>query len=223
MKAFWMMQGVCLLRLLVAAFCGMIIGYERDSKLKMAGIRTHSIVALASALMMVISKYGFGDVLNSGMNLDPSRVGAAVVTAVSFLGAGVIFTRNQNVKGLTTAAGLWATVGVGLAVGAGMYVIGITAAVMIILLQLLSHRNVPFAKSASVEEIVVKVSSEQDLEQFMERVFHSKKIEIVSVRIARAEDHYLFIKLAVSFPKDYKIENLLRLMQEEEEIQSIDV
>ena len=135
----------------------------------------------------------------------------------------MIFTRNQNVKGLTTAAGLWATVGVGLAVGAGMYVIGITAAVMIILLQLLSHRNVPFAKSASVEEIVVKVSSEQDLEQFMERVFHSKKIEIVSVRIARAEDHYLFIKLAVSFPKDYKIENLLRLMQEEEEIQSIDV
>ena len=223
MKVFWTMQGIYLLRLLVAAFCGMLIGYERDSKLKMAGIRTHSIVALAAALMMVISKYGFQDVLDLGMNLDPSRVGAAVVTAVSFLGAGVIFTRNQNVKGLTTAAGLWATVGVGLAIGAGMYVIGITAAVMIILLQFLSHRNVPFAKSASVEEIVVKVSSEQDLEQFMERVFHSKRIEIVSVRIARAENHYLLIKLAVSFPKDYKIENLLRLMQEESEIQSIDV
>lgn len=107
MKEFWIVQGMYLLRLLLAAFCGIFIGYERDNRMKMAGIRTHSIVALAAALMMVVSKYGFSDVLARNVNLDPSRVGASVITAVSFLGAGVIFTRKQNVKGLTTAAGLW--------------------------------------------------------------------------------------------------------------------
>ncbi len=223
MKEFWMVQGIYLLRLVLAAFCGILIGYERDSKLKMAGIRTHSIVALAAALMMVISKYGFQDVLNSNTSLDPSRVGASVVTAVSFLGAGVIFNRNQNIKGLTTAAGLWATVGVGLAIGSGMYVIGIVSAMMIILLQFLSHRNVPFAKSASVEEIVLRISSEQDLNAFINRVFHAKKIGIVSVKITREEEPYLRVKLAVSFPRDYQLEDLLQLMQEEKEIESIDI
>ena len=223
MKEFWMVQGIYLLRLVLAAFCGILIGYERDSKLKMAGIRTHSIVALAAALMMVISKYGFQDVLNSNTSMDPSRVGASVVTAVSFLGAGVIFNRNQNIKGLTTAAGLWATVGVGLAIGSGMYVIGIVSAMMIILLQFLSHRNVPFAKSASVEEIVLRISSEQDLNAFINRVFHAKKIGIVSVKITREEEPYLRVKLAVSFPRDYQMEDLLQLMQEEKEIESIDI
>ena len=223
MKEFWMVQGIYLLRLVLAAFCGILLGYERDSKLKMAGIRTHSIVALAAALMMVISKYGFQDVLNSNTSMDPSRVGASVVTAVSFLGAGVIFNRNQNIKGLTTAAGLWATVGVGLAIGSGMYVIGIVSAMMIILLQFLSHRNVPFAKSASVEEIVLRISSEQDLNAFINRVFHAKKIGIVSVKITREEEPYLRVKLAVSFPRDYQLEDLLQLMQEEKEIESIDI
>ena len=84
MKGFWIVQGMYLLRLLLAAFCGIFIGYERDNRMKMAGIRTHSIVALAAALMMVVSKYGFSDVLARNVNLDPSRVGASVITAVSF-------------------------------------------------------------------------------------------------------------------------------------------
>ena len=215
MKEFWIVQGMYLLRLLLAAFCGIFIGYERDNRMKMAGIRTHSIVALAAALMMVVSKYGFSDVLARNVNLDPSRVGASVITAVSFLGAGVIFTRKQNVKGLTTAAGLWATVGIGLAVGAGMYVA--------ILLQLLSHKNVPFAKSASVEEIVIRIGQEQDLTRFLDRVFQAKKIEIVSVHVTRESEGCLRVKLAVSFPKEYRLEDLFRLMQEEPEIESIDI
>ena len=223
MKGFWIVQGMYLLRLLLAAFCGIFIGYERDNRMKMAGIRTHSIVALAAALMMVVSKYGFSDVLARNVNLDPSRVGASVITAVSFLGAGVIFTRKQNVKGLTTAAGLWATVGIGLAVGAGMYVAGIVTTVLVILLQLLSHKNVPFAKSASVEEIVIRIGQEQDLTRFLDRVFQAKKIEIVSVHVTRESEGCLRVKLAVSFPKEYRLEDLFRLMQEEPEIESIDI
>ena len=100
-----------LLRIILSIICGACIGFERETRLKTAGIRTHIIVSLGSALMMIISKYGFGDVLQSGnIGLDPSRIAAGIVTAVGFIGAGVIFVRNQTISGVTTAAGIWATV-----------------------------------------------------------------------------------------------------------------
>ena len=94
---------------------------------------------------------------------------------------------------------------------------------MVILLQLLSHKNVPFAKSASVEEIVIRIGQEQDLTRFLDRVFQAKKIEIVSVHVTRESEGCLRVKLAVSFPKEYRLEDLFRLMQEEPEIESIDI
>ncbi|MEG0457253.1 MAG: MgtC/SapB family protein, partial [Oscillospiraceae bacterium] len=126
-------EGEYLLRLIVAAICGAAIGYERKSRLKEAGLRTHLIVSLASALMMLVSKYGFFDLIEQAakfgteIKLDPSRVAAGIVTGIGFVGAGTIFIRKNIVSGLTTAAGIWATVGVGMAVGAGMYFIGIGA------------------------------------------------------------------------------------------------
>lgn len=104
MSEFWMQQFEYLLRIAVAAVCGAFIGMERKHRLKGAGVRTHLIVALASALMTVVSKYGFFDVtVLDSVNLDPSRVAAGVVSAIGFLGAGVIFMRNQSVIGITTA------------------------------------------------------------------------------------------------------------------------
>ena len=125
-----------LLRIVLAALCGGAVGFERERRLKSAGIRTHIIVALSAALMMVVSKYGFMDVLNlNSVSLDASRIAAGVVTAIGFLGAGVIFVRKQSVSGVTTAAGLWATVGVGIAVGAGLYCTGVAASAVIVLVQ----------------------------------------------------------------------------------------
>ena len=93
---------------MLSIICGAGIGFERETRLKTAGIRTHIIVSLGSALMMIISKYGFGDVLqSSNIGLDPSRIAAGIVTAVGFIGAGVIFVRNQTISGVTTAAGIW--------------------------------------------------------------------------------------------------------------------
>ena len=109
------------LRVIVASVLGYMIGYERKNRDKSAGMRTHAIVALGAALMMVVSKYGFYDV----EKVDSSRVAAQIVSGVGFLGAGVIFVRNNTVSGLTTAAGLWTTAGVGMAVGAGKYGIGV--------------------------------------------------------------------------------------------------
>lgn len=84
-------------RILIAGICGGLIGYERNNRLKEAGIRTHLIVALAAALIMVVSKYGFSDVTTlKGVALDPSRIAAQIVTGVGFLGAGMIFVRNPD-------------------------------------------------------------------------------------------------------------------------------
>lgn len=120
-------------RLIVAAICGAFIGYERSARLKNAGIRTHVIVALGAALAMLISKYGFYDLLQMrGVELDPSRIAAQIISGISFIGAGTILVRGEGVNGLTTAAGVWATAAVGMAIGSGLYFIGIAAAVLIV-------------------------------------------------------------------------------------------
>ena len=117
-----------LLRLVLSCICGGTVGLERTKRLKEAGIRTHCIIASAAALMMLISQYGFGGVYENGefisgvRGADAARIAAQVVSGISFLGAGVIFKNGNSVKGLTTAAGIWATAGIGLAIGCGMYV-----------------------------------------------------------------------------------------------------
>ncbi len=136
------MQLEFVLRIILSSVCGMFIGWERERRLKSAGLRTHMLVALASSLMMVISKYAFMDIVYlSSVQVDASRVAAGVVQAIGFLGAGVIFVRKDNIVGVTTAAGLWATVGIGLTIGSGLYVLGIACTALIILIQLIVHRG----------------------------------------------------------------------------------
>lgn len=108
-----------LLNILLAVVLGFAIGYERKLRYKEAGIRTHTIVCAGSALIMVVSKYGFGDSIEA----DASRVAAQIVSGIGFLGAGIIIYRKHEIHGLTTAAGVWATSGVGMAAGAGMYIV----------------------------------------------------------------------------------------------------
>ena len=118
------MEWNLVLRLCVAGLCGTLIGLDREYRVKDAGFRTHFLVALGSALMMVVSQYGFTDILqHSGMGVDPSRIAAQVVSGIGFIGAGTIILHRQLVRGLTTAASLWATAGIGLAAGAHLYVL----------------------------------------------------------------------------------------------------
>ena len=116
-----------ILRIFVAALLGGLIGLEREYRAKEAGFRTHFLVALGSALFMVVSAYGFSDVQMDGMTSrwDVSRVASQVVSGIGFIGAGTIIFRKQEnmVSGLTTAAGLWVTAAIGLACGGGMYVL----------------------------------------------------------------------------------------------------
>lgn len=119
------------IRLLIAGVLGAIIGLDREYRAKEAGFRTHFLVSLGSALFMIVSQYGFAGVLGEpGVALDPSRVAAQIVSGIGFLGAGTIIFQKQFVRGLTTAAGLWATAGIGMAVGGGMYLLGVSATVL---------------------------------------------------------------------------------------------
>ena len=125
-----------LLRLLMAAVLGGLIGLEREYRAKEAGFRTHFLVAMGSALFMIVSAYGFTDAMNDDLQRwDVSRIAAQVVSGIGFIGAGtIIFRKTENVVvGLTTAAGLWVTAAIGLACGGGMYVLSIGCTMMVLI------------------------------------------------------------------------------------------
>ena len=125
-----------IVRIFVASLLGGAIGLEREYRDKAAGFRTHFLVALGSALFMVISAYGFEGVLagdfNAPIRLDVSRIAAQVVTGIGFIGAGTIIFQKNAVRGLTTAAGVWVTAAIGMACGGGMYVLAIAASIMVL-------------------------------------------------------------------------------------------
>lgn len=120
-------------RIVLAGVLAAAIGLERQYHYKEAGLRTHFLVGVGSATLMILSKYAFADMLGTpGVDLDPSRVASQVVTGVGFIGAGTIVFRRNLIYGLTTAAGLWATSAVGMAVGAGLYAVGAVTAALIL-------------------------------------------------------------------------------------------
>ena len=167
------------LRLFVAGAMGILIGLEREYRAKEAGYRTHFLVALGSALMMIVSQYGFMDVLKTDLiRVDPSRIAAQVVSGIGFIGAGTIILQKQIVRGLTTAAGIWVTSGIGLAVGAGMYAIGIAATLLVLLgLETLSY----FFKSIGLRNMMIDFSTDdKEAIKRVSQVFNTRNYIVVS-------------------------------------------
>lgn len=123
-------------RLMLAAVLSGLVGVERERLLWAAGLRTHMLVGVGACLIVIVSAFGFSDVLGAhNVVLDPSRIAAQVVSGVGFLGAGTILLRGEVIKGLTTAASLWAVAAIGLAVGSGLYVAGVaTTAILLAIL-----------------------------------------------------------------------------------------
>lgn len=115
---------VLITRIVIAGLLGGIIGAEREFRAKIAGTRTHLLVAVGAALMMIVSRYGF-----DGQG-DPGRVAAQIVSGIGFIGAGAIMVNKHAVHGLTTAAGIWVAAGIGMAVASGMYAIGVATTVI---------------------------------------------------------------------------------------------
>lgn len=206
-------------RILIAGLCGAAVGFERKNRKKEAGIRTHIIVALASALMTIVSKYGFFDVLESAavqgadIGLDPSRVAAGIVSGVGFLGAGMIFTNKKMVTGLTTAAGIWATTGVGMAIGAGLYLIGIVSAAFIVIAQIILHKDLKLLKIFSHESFVFTVKNYPAAIAYIEESFEKSGVTIDDIDIKKLGDGRAEIELSASFAEISSHEIVKRAVQ----------
>ena len=128
------MTGEQILSIVIAALLGGAIGLEREYRSKEAGFRTHFLVGLGSGLFMVLSLYGFEDFIGiQGIQRDPSRIAAQVVSGIGFIGAGCIIFQKNAVKGLTTAAGLWVTSAIGMTAGAGMYALSAVATALVLI------------------------------------------------------------------------------------------
>ncbi len=179
------------LALVTAVICGGAIGVERTLRQKEAGIRTHIIVAMGSALIMVVSKYGFFDIVNmtgieGNINLDGARLAAQVVTGISFLGAGIIVYKG-TVKGLTTAAGVWTTAGIGLAAGAGMYGIAVYATLIILIVQIVIHRILP-VENMSTNSVTLKLVDSADAIEEISKIFKDNGYEILSSSVEKKNE-----------------------------------
>ncbi|MFB9278856.1 MgtC/SapB family protein [Cohnella cellulosilytica] len=217
-----------LLRILIAGLCGALIGYERKSRMKEAGIRTHFVVAVGASLMMVISKYAFQDQTNwDKLVLDPSRIAAQVVSGVGFLGAGMIFMQKQTVKGLTTAAGIWATAGTGMAVGAGLYIVGAGVTIIILFAQILLHGKITRLVSPKTEQLTLYLNDEKDAITRIKSLFHENNIFMISFVAKQSQSSEnkseISIEALVKLTGSQNIDQFLSLIQEESSVRSVEV
>ena len=169
------------LAIFISCACGLAIGYERTSRNKQAGVKTHMIVALTSCLMMIISKEAFLDT----PHFDTARVAAQVVSGISFIGGGIIFMRDKRVSGLTTASGIWATAGIGLAIGGGFWFFGAVCSAVIVIVQKLAYEPLLQRKSRQVN-IYCDFGDYQSI-QVEARELDDEKYELV-IRIQNDEE-----------------------------------
>lgn len=205
-----------MLRIILSCFIGYMIGYERKSRDKSAGMRTHAIVGLGAALMMIISKYGFGDV----PDYDASRVASQIVSGVGFLGAGIIFVKNNMVSGLTTAAGLWATAGVGMAIGAGSYFIGICTGFLIVFIQILLHR-ISFLSSEPMRGYMKLTTDDFDaLMSELQNIFAKEKIKMISFKVNKSKSETK-IEIDLMYPARYEKNRILLALAKDSRIRGI--
>ena len=175
------------IRIVLAAILGALVGLERSKRQKEAGVRTHCIIACTSALFMILSKYAFVDLVgvNGLRGADPARIAAQVVSGISFLGAGVIFKNGNSIRGLTTAAGMWGTAAVGMAIGAGMYWVGLIEAAVLVGIQIVLHRFPVGADALATQEIVVEMTDSDELLGRFDALVKSHRGQITESSLTR--------------------------------------
>lgn len=202
-----------LFRVILAGFCGALVGYERRNRGKEAGIRTHAIVALASALIMIISLYGGRE------GYDTSRIAAQIVSGVGFLGAGMIFVHKKMVTGLTTAAGVWATAGIGMAIGAGMYTLGVASALIIVLFQVILHKNFILNKS---DHLVLGLRPNSAVLLEIRKILEENGVVIEEMELEKHTAKTEVI-MTVIFSKTYSFSDFAAYCAENEDVLSISI
>lgn len=178
-----------LIRIILSACLGALIGLERTKRQKEAGVRTHCIIGCTAAVFMILSKYAFldlGDVAGA-RGADSARIAAQVVSGISFLGAGVIFKNGVSIRGLTTAAGMWGTAAMGMAIGAGLYWVGLFEAAVLIVVQIILHRFPVGSDVLTTQEITVEMENRKELLDAFNQVLADHGGHVVESGIIRNE------------------------------------
>lgn len=206
-----------LLSVLIACACGWAIGYERKARNKQAGVKTHVIVALTSALMMILSKEAFLDT----PEYDTSRVAAQIVSGISFIGGGIIFTRDKKISGITTAAGIWATAGIGMAIGAGFWIFGSLCSAIVVLVQLITHGN---GKNHTIYQAkILATTSSLTLANRIYARCNEQNYQKTHVEVRAANEQYE-VQISIENDKEIsatEIENLLSYEEESLQIKEL--
>ncbi len=203
-----------LIGVLVAVVLGFAIGFERKLRFKEAGIRTHTIVCLGSALLMVVSKYAF-----VGQTTDASRVAAQIVSGIGFLGAGIIMFRGYKMHGLTTAAGVWATAGVGMAAGAGLYVVATGATFLIIAAQCIFHINCRLFRTKRYYQFRITFRNSDNESQKVKELFSAEHFSSLSIK---REGENTVYHAVLNTDKEYSSQMLNAIMAENPFIISVE-
>ena len=216
------------LRILLAGVCGMLIGIERTRRLKEAGIRTHAMVACTACLLMILSKYGFSDLVvsegyyNGVGTADPARIAAQVISGVSFLGAGVIFKAGSTIKGLNTASGIWATAAIGMCLGAGMYPASLFTTLIVLLLQYMFHRY-NFSKDTYATNVVSVTMREWGVGvKQMRAMLEEMNASVFESEVVRNADGTVTFNLSFKSPKALTPELTLAYMDAHPEVLSFE-
>lgn len=191
MQDYIMVQLVYLGRIAAAGLCGVAIGWERQYRTKAAGVRTHFIISVAASLMMIISKYGFYDAIGpDGTSVDVSRVASGILAGVGLMSGGLVITGKQGyASGITTAAGIWATVAIGMSLGAGMYMIGLFSTLFLLLGHFLMHKNIRLARHSWRGQIDFQLTNtKDDMEEITSRLAENG-IDILRMKCEYRDKH----------------------------------
>ncbi len=220
---------VQLLRVVIALFCGLLIGYERTNRGKGAGIRTHSIVAIGACLMMIISEYGFDAFFAShaiegvSLSFDPSRVAAQIVSGIGFLGTGMILIQKDKITGLTTAAGIWATAGIGMAIGSGMYGIGIATTVLLVIVQFVLHRIAKFNQNAYRRELSFVMTDDTENVLYVINTLKSFNVSLHEIEYKRLDNSELELNVSVQYTGKTDLKGIAEKLYGDKDITTVKI
>lgn len=212
------------IRIVLAAVLGALVGLERSKRQKEAGVRTHCIIACTSALFMILSKYAFVDLVSvDGLRgADPARIAAQVVSGISFLGAGVIFKNGNSIRGLTTAAGMWGTAAVGMAIGAGLYWVGLIETAVLVVIQIVFHRFPVGADALTTQELVVEMADSDELLARFDELVKAHRGQITESSLAR-ENGILRMEVTAKLDPPISHEEALAFMKANDGVRRVSV
>lgn len=212
MPEFWD-EARILLDILLSVLLGFAIGFERKLRSKEAGIRTHTIVCAGAALMMVVSLHAFGG------QADSARVAAQIVSGVGFLGAGMIVYKQHEVHGLTTAAGVWATAGVGMACGGQKYVIAVGATLILIIVQYIFHLNLPVFRHKKYYSVKIEFVQTSNENLRIKEIFGTDRFNEL---VLNRDGDTIVYNATLNTDKEFSSTRLMEILSENPFIRSIE-